>query len=162
MIKAWRTLEDHVSSGVIRYLGISSLHDANYLKRLYNEAEIKPSILQNRFHSNRQFHVHLQATFRQYNLQIQRFWVLTGNGGGRWNAAMAERKKLTPQQLMLAFVMTLESNTPLVGTHDIQHMKDDLDVAKRHNEIFEGMDQDDLERKEFAKNIGMRCALPTS
>ena len=72
MIQAWRVLEDYVSKGVIRYLGLTSVHDATYLKRLYDEANVKPVILQNRFHANRKFDAGLHSTFQKYNLHVQR------------------------------------------------------------------------------------------
>ena len=154
MIQAWRVLEDYVHRGVIRQLGITNCHNVEYLTKLYNEATVKPAIVQNRFHSNRGFDVALRPVFQHFRVQVQRFWILTGNGGGiKQNADMAQRKGLTSEQLMLAFVMSL-GDTALVGTHNVQHMKDDLEVAKKHEDMLE-----DWERKEFAKNIGMSALM---
>lgn len=151
MIQAWRVLEDYVQRGIIRYLGISNIHDENYFHRLYNESIIKPSIVQNRFHSNRGFDVSLRPMFQRYQVAIQRFWVLTGNGDGvKRNLELAKLKGVTPEQLMLAFIMSL-GDTPLVGTHNMQHMKDDLQISRQYEEIFSS----DSERAEFARNIGM-------
>lgn len=155
MIKAWRVLEDYVSKGVVRYLGLTSVHDGDYLKRLYDEANVKPVILQNRFHSNRKFDANLHATFQNYNIQVQRFWVLSGNSGGRANADMAKDKGVTQEQLMLAFIMSL-GETALVGTHSKQHIDDDLDMMKRFKEIFKDMEGEDQDRKTFADKIRMQ------
>ena len=160
MMKAWKELEKYVEKGTIRYLGMTNIHDIDYLKRFYDEAKVKPSIIQNRFHSNRNFDVSMDKFFRQYDIQIQRFWVLTGNGRAVFkNAEMAKRKALTPPQLMIAFVMSLggekKSSTVLVGTHDIQHLKEDLTVSKNFMNVFTDMNTGDLERKECAENIGM-------
>lgn len=159
MIQAWRVLEDYVQKGVIHQLGMTSVHNVEFLERLYNESSVKPSIIQNRFHSNRGYDVGMQATFEKYNLQVQRFWLLNGSsGGGRKNKDMADRKGVTPAQLMLAFVMSLGSNTCLVGTHSLQHMKDDVAAVKCYNTWFgsAGSSSDDSERMEYAQKLGMK------
>lgn len=155
MIKAWRVLEEYVSKGVVRYLGLTSVHDAEYIGRLYNESNIKPVILQNRFHSNRQFDASLHSTFQKYNIQVQRFWILSGNSGGSSNAGMAKEKNVTKEQLMLAFIMSV-GETSLVGTHSIQHIKDDMDMMKRYNEMFKDMEGEDQDRKTFTSKIRMK------
>merc|ERR1712157_154597 len=102
----------------------------------------KPSVIQNRFHANRGFYVNMHSIFQSYNIQIQRFWVLTGNGGGRRNEAVAKEKNVTSEQLMLGFVMAL-GDTPLVGTHKIAHIKDDIDMVNRYKDIFHDMEGED-------------------
>ena len=42
---------------------------------------------------------------------------------------MAEAKNVTPQQLMLGFVMSMGRETCLVGTNSLQHMKDDVEIS---------------------------------
>jgi len=167
MIRAWRVLEQYVEKGTIRFLGLSNIHDADYLTRLQNDAKIKVSIVQNRFHANRGFDISLTPFFDSFGIQVQRFWILTGNGGGvKRNNEMAKDKKLTPEQLMLAFVMTLgsegHSTTALVGTHNVEHMREDIEVAYKYEHIFKKMDSSDLERMEFATNIGMKYIPETS
>eukprot|EP00547_Thalassionema_nitzschioides_P010703 CAMPEP_0194259876 /NCGR_PEP_ID=MMETSP0158-20130606/44601_1 /TAXON_ID=33649 /ORGANISM="Thalassionema nitzschioides, Strain L26-B" /LENGTH=336 /DNA_ID=CAMNT_0038999843 /DNA_START=89 /DNA_END=1096 /DNA_ORIENTATION=- len=162
MIKAWRVLEDYVKQGTIRHLGISSVHDATYLERIMRDAIVKPEIIQNRFHSNRGYDVELHETFMKYNLQVQRFWLLNGSsGGGRKNSDMALKKNLTPAQLMLAFVMSFGSQTCLVGTHNLEHMKQDVDISKCYNSVFSNLDGDDTERNEYAMKLGMKPKLWT-
>lgn len=162
MMKAWRVLEDYVKKGTIRYLGMTSVHDAAYLERLMSDAMVKPSIIQNRFHSNRGYDVEMHETFMKHKLQVQRFWLLNGSsGGGRKNSDMAGQKNLTPAQLLLAFVMSLGSQTCLVGTHSIEHMKQDVTISKCYNSVFSDLDGDDKERKEYATKLGMKPKLWT-
>jgi diketogulonate reductase-like aldo/keto reductase len=152
MIQAWRVLENYVQRGIIRYLGISNIHDETYFQRLYNDSIIKPSIVQNRFHSNRGFDVTLRPLFQRHHLVIQRFWVLNGNGDGvKRNLEVARQKGVTPEQLMLAFVMTM-GDTPLVGTHSLQHMMEDIQISRQYRELF----TTDSERAEYAKSIGIK------
>jgi diketogulonate reductase-like aldo/keto reductase len=152
MIQAWRVLEHYVRRGTIRYLGISNIHDEAYFQRLYNDSIIKPSIVQNRFHSNRGFDITLRPLFQRHHLVIQRFWVLTGNGDGvKRNFKTVRQKGVTPEQLMLAFVM-LMGDTPLVGTHSLQHMMEDIQISHQYRELF----TTNSERAEYARSIGIK------
>jgi len=156
MIAAWRVLEEYVQRGVVRYLGISNCHDVEYFRRLYNESVVKPTIVQNRFHSNRNFDISLRPMFREHKVAVQRFWVLTGNGDGvKRNAEMAKLKGLTPEQLMFAFIMSL-GDIPLVGAHSLQHLKDDIQVANTYERVFDDINGKDLERATFARNLGIK------
>ncbi len=151
--KAWKVLEDYVEKGVIHKLGLTSIHDAHWFETFYNNTRIKPTIVQNRFHSNRQYDVPIQETFAKYDVWVQRFWVLNGSSGmGRRNEEMATQKDVTPAQLMLAFVMSLGSQTSLVGTRSLQHMKEDLEIAKCHASLF----LNGQERLDYAQRLGMQ------
>ena len=157
MIRAWKILEEYVAKGIIKHLGLTSIHDSTYLEKVMttNETKIKPTIVQNRFHSNRGYDVNMQETFKNYELQIQRFWLLNGSsGGGVKNKDMAEKKKITPQQLMLGFVMSLHRNTCLVGTHKRLHMIQDIQISKCYQTIFDSNHKE--EQKEYAKKLGMK------
>jgi len=158
MMKAWRVLEEYVEKGIIHHLGMTSVHKAQHLEQLYKESTVKPTIIQNRFHSNRGYDVDMQKTFETYDVQVQRFWLLNGSsGGGRRNQDMANNKNVTPAQLMLAFVMSFGSHTCLVGTHSLQHMKDDILASKCYNTWFQDNDgNDDTERMEYAKKLGIK------
>ena len=151
--RAWKVLEDYVQKGVVRKLGIVSVHDAQWFETFYNTTSIKPSIVQNRFHSNRQYDIPMQETFQKHDIWVQRFWLLTGSSGyGKKNQDMAQQKNVTPAQLLLAFVMSMGKQTCLVGTTSLQHMTDDVDVAKCYPSLFDN----DQERTEYAKKLGMR------
>lgn len=159
IIKAWRIFESYVNKGVIRQLGITSVHDPVWFEKFYNETTIKPTIVQNRFHSNRQYDIKMQDIFEKYDkIQVQRFWLLNGSSGmGRGNKDMAKAKGVTPEQLMLGFAMSLGSQTCLVGTKSLQHMKDDVEIMKCYPSLFyETMDTTDSERNEYAKKLGMK------
>eukprot|EP00815_Leptocylindrus_aporus_P009946 CAMPEP_0116069448 /NCGR_PEP_ID=MMETSP0322-20121206/12310_1 /TAXON_ID=163516 /ORGANISM="Leptocylindrus danicus var. apora, Strain B651" /LENGTH=346 /DNA_ID=CAMNT_0003556847 /DNA_START=1 /DNA_END=1041 /DNA_ORIENTATION=+ len=130
IIREYRVLEEYVDKGVIRHLGIVSCHDENILKQLYDEARIKPKIIQNRFHGNRQFDVKLRPLFKELGLVNQLFWVLTGNGGFLRNETVkriAKEKNLTVQQCMYAFTLSIGAS-PMIGSQTLQHMKEDVDM----------------------------------
>jgi len=151
MMIAWKVLEEYVDKGVVRYLGIDNVYKKDYLDRLVKETRIKPSIVQNRFHSNRQFDVSVHSFLVKHNIVAQKFWVLTGSRGPlKQNndlKNMAQSKGLTPQLLMYFFVMSL-GITPMIGTTSREHMDQDIELAKKIKDgdvLF-----DDYEKKTFA------------
>ena len=146
--EAWNEMEKLVDEGAIRYLGLTNVHDLNYLERFYDEVRIKPTILQNRFHSNRQFNVPLRSFIQKHNIRWQAFWVLTGNGGtigGSVSKDLAKKYEVTPQQVIFAFVLSLGA-TPMIGSASPQHLKQDMDITG------ELLSQDD--RIRFAGAVG--------
>uniref|UniRef100_A0A7S2UFQ8 NADP-dependent oxidoreductase domain-containing protein n=1 Tax=Attheya septentrionalis TaxID=420275 RepID=A0A7S2UFQ8_9STRA len=164
MLRAWRVLEGDVMDGTIRHLGMSNCHDPDYLRRLVKQdAKVKPTIVQNRFHRNRGLDVSMWAVWDELQVeQRQCFWVLTGNRfawlqNAEW-IQLAESKQLTGAQLMFAFLLSL-GLTPLMGPHQLQHMQDDLDIANMYiqkpNIVFTDMDGADTERHILANILGM-------
>lgn len=153
ILKAWKVLEDYVDRGIILKLGITSIHDAEWFETFWNSTRIKPAIVQNRFHTNRKYDVNMQETFAKHGVWVQRFWLLNGSSAmGRNNKGMAEQKGVTAAQLMLGFVMSMGSQTCLVGTRKLQHMKDDVEIARCYPSLF----GDDQQRQEYAKQLGMQ------
>ena len=59
-LRAWRALESYVAKGVVRRLGITSVHDPSYFQKLYDDTDTKPTIVQNRFHANRGYDLKMQ------------------------------------------------------------------------------------------------------
>lgn len=135
-IQVWRVLEEYVDKGVISHLGIVSVHDKEYLTKLYNEARIKPTIIQNRFHSNRGYDISLRPLFKELNMPNQLFWILTGSAGGRIrnNDVVKELAQkmggVTPQILLYSFTMELGGSP--IGSKSISHMQDDVNNLIRN------------------------------
>mmetsp|Transcript_23222 Transcript_23222/g.39702 ORF Transcript_23222/g.39702 Transcript_23222/m.39702 type:complete len:373 (-) Transcript_23222:243-1361(-) len=132
-MRVWRVLEELVGDGKIKQLGISNCYDPAKFYRLHQQSKIKPKVLQNRFHKEKNFDVELRNICRKLGVEYQSFWTLTANrnalGSSKWKE-IAEGKGLTPQTLMYAFMMTL-GHTPLSGTKSDEHMKQDVDVMQR-------------------------------
>jgi len=137
VLEAWAVMESYVDAGKVRHLGITNVYDLQYFDKFYNGTRIKPTIVQNRFHANRQFGpVHLRKRFRELGITEQLFWVLTGNGSALKHPAtkkMAVELDFTPQQCLYAFILAMGGGWmhPLIGTTSRVHMKQDLEVAKR-------------------------------
>lgn len=154
---AWRTMESFVDDGKVHRLGISNCYDLELFKALYEEARVKPTVLQNRFHAETGFDTELREYCKDHNIWYQSFWTLTANRHAlnlpqvrEW----AAKFDLSPQTLMFAFLMELGYITPLSGTTNTMHMSEDVAVMKRVQEgekFFEN--EEDL--FQFAKILGM-------
>jgi len=145
-LRVWRVLENYVDQGVIRHLGIVSVHDKDYLTKLHKDARIKPSIIQNRFHSNRGYDIKLRPVmFEELGIKAdQLFWILTGSSGGKVRnndlvRGIAEKKGVSPQVLLYSFTMEL-GGTPLIGTKRVDHMEEDVNALVTHKLKWERED----------------------
>lgn len=132
-MKVWKVFESLVQDGKVRQLGISNCYDMRKFQELYKKAKIKPKVLQNRFYVDSNFDVQLRTFCKSVGVQYQSFWTLTANlkalNSPDWKA-MANAKGLTPQTLMYAYIMTM-GHTPLSGTKNAEHMKQDVDLMLR-------------------------------
>lgn len=45
----WREFESLVEAGRVRQLGISNIYDLRALQNIYNDADVKPAVVQNRY-----------------------------------------------------------------------------------------------------------------
>lgn len=152
----YRVMEQAVDDGKALRLGISNCYDYKEFTTIYELARIKPAVLQNRFYADSDWDQELREFCRQNNIWYQSFWTLTANRHAlatpearEW----ADSKQLTPQTLMYAYLMSLGYGTPLDGTTNKQHMKEDIAVMERLQKgetIFE----DDEELRRFEKLLG--------
>jgi diketogulonate reductase-like aldo/keto reductase len=77
-MEVWRVFEAIWRSGRVRFLGISNT-DLRTLTRLYEEASVKPSVVQNRFYPATQFDSEIRQFCRERGLFYQSFWTLSAN-----------------------------------------------------------------------------------
>ena len=80
-IKVWRVFEEIFKTGAVKRLGLSNTYDINVLRAVYEAAEIKPSVLQNRFYAQSGYDVQIREFCRSNAIQYQSFWTLTANPG---------------------------------------------------------------------------------
>jgi len=150
-MRVWRTFESFVEEGTVRSLGISNCYDLDEFAALYDDAQVKPTWLQNRFYSNSNFDVKLRAYCAERGVHYQSFWTLTANRAALASSEVGEfarSKGLTPQTLMYAFVMRL-GHSPLSGTTDGGHMEEDAELMRRVQR-GERIFQDDNEVRRMA------------
>jgi diketogulonate reductase-like aldo/keto reductase len=156
-MEAWRVMESFVDDGKVLRLGISNCYDYDKFTTIYNQARIKPSVLQNRFYAESNFDTQLRAFCKEHHIWYQSFWTLTASRNALALAEveeLAKKKNLTPQTYMFAFLMSLGYVTPLSGTRNPQHMAQDVAIMERMQGgelIFESEE----ELRHFAQILGM-------
>jgi diketogulonate reductase-like aldo/keto reductase len=130
LIKVWRAMEKIALKGGARQLGISNCYDLGTLKRLFEEANIKPAVVQNRFYADTNYDTQLRAFCDSQNIRYQSFWSLTANPhllGSEAVVRAAIKRRCNPAQIFYAYLMAKEI-TPLDGTTSKEHMQEDLAV----------------------------------
>lgn len=155
-IRVWRVFESFVDDGRVKNLGVSNCYDLGEFSRIYDEARIKPKVLQNRFYDDSGFDVELRNFCAQNGVKYQSFWTLSANRNALATPEIREiasSKGLTPQTLMYAFMMRL-GHTPLDGTTDPGHMEEDVAVMGRFQEGDNVFGSDDEVRR-MAEILGM-------
>ena len=98
-MSAWRAMEAAHAAGHVRSLGLSNCYDSREFKRIYAEAAVKPTVLQNRFYRDSGYDVELRAFCRAHGVQYQVRRLAPGflAWGGR--AAASAAGALRPVQL---------------------------------------------------------------
>ncbi|KAL3931995.1 MAG: hypothetical protein SGBAC_011054 [Bacillariaceae sp.] len=157
-MEAWRIMENELQNGRVHQLGVSNCYSLEKFQSIYNQAKIKPKVLQNRFYQDSNFDTELRKFCKEHEITYQSFWTLTANRHALKSAeakAMAKSHgEQTTQTYMYAFLMSLGYITPLCGTTNLDHMKQDVAVVKRIQQgdvLFEG----DEELRAFAKLLNM-------
>lgn len=134
-LRVWKVFETFVSDGRVRQIGVSNMYNYRDLRTLHREASVKPMVLQNRFHDQTKYDVKLREICNAFGMTYQSFWTLTAPSnrkamGSRTWTTIAQEKQLTPQTLMYAYMMSL-GHTPLDGSKNINHMKEDIELFTR-------------------------------
>jgi|EP01049_Picozoa_sp_SAG25_P007058 diketogulonate reductase-like aldo/keto reductase len=73
---AWSAMEAEVRAGRVKQLGVSNLRSLQQLTRLYDEATIKPAVVQMRFHDKTGFEREMRVWCKSHDVYFQSFWTL--------------------------------------------------------------------------------------
>ncbi|KAG4066895.1 hypothetical protein HA402_008997 [Bradysia odoriphaga] len=125
----WRQFETFVERKQVRMLGISNFYDLNSIERLYNDATIKPRVIQNRFYADTDYDKDIRKFCKEKDIIYQSFWTLSANPHVLENANVrkaAEKRGVPATSLFFAYLHQTGVVVPLTGTKNVQHMKDDL------------------------------------
>ncbi|PHR54607.1 MAG: aldo/keto reductase [Arcobacter sp.] len=125
----WRAMEEIAIRGEAKELGISNIYDIDILECLYEMAEIKPTVVQNRFHKENSFDKEIRSFCTTNNIIYQGFWTLTANVDILQSIELFELATKYDKNVIQVFFAYLNQIgiVPLTGTSDIEHMKSDLD-----------------------------------
>lgn len=130
MMEVWRAFEALVDAGKVRFIGVSNATDLRALERLYAEARVKPSVVQNRFYAKTGYDVEIRAFCARHRIAYQSFWTLTANPellASPMVARLAAARSASREQALFSLVLEL-GVTPLTGTTSTAHMAQDLAV----------------------------------
>ncbi|KAL7504518.1 hypothetical protein ACHAXN_002148 [Cyclotella atomus] len=138
--KVWGAMEEGVDQGKVKQLGISNWYRLEDIQWLYDHARIKPKVVQNRFYSDSGHDIEIRRFCKENDIEYQSFWTLGANREAYKHQAaveLADKYNLSPEGLFYAFCMKI-GITPLDGTTDEQHMKEDIDLLNRlrNGEVF--------------------------
>ena len=125
--EVWSALEEIHRSGGAGMIGISNVN-AVQLAALVEKAIVKPMVVQNRCFANRGWDREVRQFCRANEIMYQGFSLLTANPLVLRHppmVAIAQRLGVNPEQVVFCFAMQA-GMTPLTGTTDEQHMKEDL------------------------------------
>ena len=134
-MEVYRECEKFVDEGRVKQLGISNLYDISSLRKLYDDARHKPSVIQNRFYDETNFDHEIRQFCREKNIFYQSFWTLTANPNILAHSLvqqLAQERHGTPAQIFFRFLLDI-GLTPLTGTTDETHMKEDIQVLHWHS-----------------------------
>jgi diketogulonate reductase-like aldo/keto reductase len=130
MMQVWAAMEQIFRAGGARQLGISNCYSLATLETLYQAAEVKPAVLQNRFYADTGYDRAIRAFCRQHEISYQSFWTLTANPqllAGSAVTGPAAKYGRTPAQVLFRY-LTQTDIVPLTGTTSATHMREDLEI----------------------------------
>ena len=129
-LEAWHAMEELHAGGAVGTLGISNV-SREQLEVLLEQAEVQPSVVQNRCYASTGWDREVRALSRERGIVYQGFSLLTANKremGLPAVRAIATRLAMTPAQVIFRFALDV-GMLPLTGTTDPEHMKLVLAVA---------------------------------
>ena len=130
--RVWQKMEEFYDKKEVGALGISNCYDLDVLKYLFNNAKVKPSIVQNRFYVQSGYDKELRAFCKQNNITYESFWSLTANPNilsseVLQNLALKYEKGVA--EIFYRFLNHINI-TPLNGTTSTKHMIEDLKIGE--------------------------------
>lgn len=127
---AWQAMEQLITEGVVRQIGISNCYDINLLQTIFECAGEKPAVIQNRFYERTAYDFNIRQFCRQHNIIYQSFWTLTANPHLLQSTRLKQLAKTYQcnlEQVLFRF-LTQIGITPLTGTTSQTHMMEDLAI----------------------------------
>lgn len=128
--RVWNAMESLVDKGGVGQIGISNCYDLQLLQRLYQDALIKPSIVQNRFYAQSGYDTELREWCLSKEIVYQSFWSLTANPNllGSDIIIRAAQKYLKTQPQILYRYLCHKNIVPLIGSTSAVHLQQDLEI----------------------------------
>jgi diketogulonate reductase-like aldo/keto reductase len=128
LMRVWNSMETIYKRSEVQNIGISNCYDLQTLQKLYENCDIKPKFIQNRFYSDSNYDKELRLWCDSKNIQYQSFWSLTANPhllDSETVIKLSMKYKKSQAQIFFNFLNHLNI-IPLSGTTSFEHMLDDL------------------------------------
>ncbi|KAF9467390.1 NADP-dependent oxidoreductase domain-containing protein [Collybia nuda] len=127
-LEAWRVLMALQDAGKVHKIGVSNTYDVSILRALARERQVQ--VVQNRWYEGNEWDRQVLSYCREHEIQYQSFWTLSGSPMLLTHPSLVELAKAvrcTPAQAVFRLAQ-MEGVTPLSGTKDETHMREDLEV----------------------------------
>ena len=124
----WQKMEEFVQKKEVGILGISNCYDLSTLEFLYKNAQIKPSVVQNRFYAQSGYDKEIREFCEQNKIIYESFWSLSANPHILNNEILINLSQKYQRSEEVVFYRFLNqiNITPLNGTTSKKHMIEDL------------------------------------
>ncbi len=129
-LTVWEQMQEFYYNREIGQLGISNCYDLETLQYLYNNSDIKPSVVQNRFYNHTNYDKDIRIWCNENGIIYQSFWSLTANPhllNSNIIKNLSSKYKKTVEQVFYKYLNSINI-IPLNGTTSKEHMKKDLDL----------------------------------
>ncbi|MDD5051541.1 MAG: aldo/keto reductase [Sulfuricurvum sp.] len=130
LLKVWRAMEVVHQCHGAHQIGISNCYDLDLLQKLYNDAEVKPAVVQNRFYAESGYDVEIRQWCNDVGIIYQSFWSLTANPHileSEIVCAIARKYVKTQAQIFYRFI-SHNGIIPLIGSTSKHHIDEDLAI----------------------------------
>ena len=130
LLKAWDVMSSFVRNNEVGQIGISNCYELDVLGYLNKKAEIKPSVVQNRFYQNSGYDKDIRIWCNDRGVIYQSFWSLTANPHILESQIVQElSKKYEKSEAMIFYKFLNQSQIiPLNGTTSKTHMIEDIQI----------------------------------
>ena len=130
--RVWQKMEEFYDKKEVGQLGISNCYDLDVLKYLFNNAKVKPSIVQNRFYAQSDYDKEIRSFCNENHITYESFWSLTANPNilsheVLQNLALKYEKGVA--EIFYRFLNHINI-VPLNGTTSLKHMIEDLKIGE--------------------------------
>jgi diketogulonate reductase-like aldo/keto reductase len=129
-MEVWQAMELIFHNGGAKQLGISNCYDPQQFEFLYQNAVVKPAVIQNRFYAKTQYDPTIRAFCQQQGIFYQSFWTLTANPNILAHTTLqtlAANYQCTTAQVFFRYLNQINIIT-LTGTTSETHIKEDLAI----------------------------------